>query len=227
MEITYCGHSCFLLKIGDSSVIFDPFITPNPLARGLDVNAIHVDFILLSHGHADHVADVETIYGNSPNATVVGGYEVATWFANKGLERHLPMNHGGTVELPFGRVKMTNAVHSSSMPDGSNGGHPGGFVVQTAEKTFYYAGDTALTYDMKLIGEEFDIDFAFLPMGDHFTMDIKDALKAAQFVGTKKVIAMHYDTFPPIKVDKDACVKMAAAAGIELIFSTIAAPFEP
>src|SRR5690606_37902079 len=189
--ITYYGHSTFLVEIDNKKILFDPFISPNELAGEIDLASIVADYILVSHGHSDHVADVEAI-ANKNDATVVANFEVASWFENKGVKNVHPMNHGGSKEFEFGKVKFVNAIHSSTLPDGSPGGNPGGFVVESEAATFYYAGDTALTYDMKLIGEQFNLDFAFLPVGDNFTMGIEDAIKAANFVGTKKVIGMHY-----------------------------------
>lgn len=223
MQITYYGHSCFLINTEGKKLLFDPFITPNELAKDVDIDAIKPDYIILSHGHQDHVADVERIYKNS-RAMLVSNFEVVSWFGNKGVEHVHPMNHGGRKEFEWGSLKMVNAIHSSSLPDGSYGGNPAGFVVQTESKTFYYAGDTALTMDMKLIGEEFKIDFAFMPIGDNFTMGIHDAVKAADFVGTKTIIGMHYDTFPYITIDLDDAHKVAAKAGKELKLLQIGEP---
>jgi len=218
--ISYYGHSTFLVGLENTNILFDPFITPNEKASGIDVDSISADYILLSHGHDDHVADVEAI-AKRTGATVVANFEVATWFLQKGIEKYHPMNHGGSKVFDFGKVKFVNAIHSSTLPGGTPGGNPGGFVVQTARETFYYAGDTALTYDMKLIADEFDIDFAFLPIGDNFTMGIEDALKAAEFVGTETVIAMHYDTFPYIEINKETTKKAAMESGIDLIILNI------
>ena len=215
MRITYYGHSCFLIETEGKKVLFDPFITPNGLAENIKIDSIKADYILLSHGHQDHMADVEAIYKNT-GATLVANFELVSWFADRGVEHNHPMNHGGKMKFDFGTVKMVNAIHSSSLPDGSYGGNPGGFVVQTKEKTFYYAGDTALTLDMQLIGQEFDIDFAFMPIGDNFTMDIHDALKAADFVKTETIIGMHYDTFPYIKLDHNQAKNVAANAKKDL-----------
>jgi L-ascorbate metabolism protein UlaG (beta-lactamase superfamily) len=219
-EITYYGHSTFLITIGNNRILFDPFITPNEKAKDIDINAIVADYILVTHGHQDHMVDVEAI-AKKNNATLVANFEVATWFQEKGVENVHPMNHGGSKLFDFGKVKYVNAVHSSTLPDGSPGGNPGGFVVQSDQATFYFAGDTALTYDMKLIAEEFDIDYAFLPIGDNFTMGINDAIKAAEFVGTKKIIGMHYDTFPYIEIDKESAKKAADKAGMDLIMLNI------
>ncbi|CAN5216245.1 metal-dependent hydrolase [soil metagenome] len=215
MEITYFGHSCFLINISNKKILFDPYITPNELASQVDVSSINPDYIFLSHGHQDHVADVEIIYRNS-NATLVSTFEVVTWFENKGIENNHPMNHGGKWNFDFGTVKMVNAVHSSSMPDGSYGGNPSGFIFKTSDKIFYYAGDTALHMDMKLIPEDYTLDFAFLPIGNNFTMDINDALKAADFVGVDHIIGMHYDTFPYIKIDHDEVKNVASNKNIKL-----------
>ena len=220
IKITYFGHSTFLFTIKDKTVLFDPFIRPNGLAEQIDVTSINPDYILVTHGHEDHVADVEMIAKQS-DAMLVSNFEIISWFEKKGVKKVHPMNHGGSKSFDFGTIKYVNAVHSSTLPDGTSGGNPGGFVVQTEEAVFYFAGDTALTYDMKLIGEEFDIDFAVLPIGDNFTMGIKDAIKAADFVGTEKMIGMHYDTFPYIQIDKEAALSAAKSAGKELLLLSI------
>ncbi|WP_209329297.1 metal-dependent hydrolase [Lunatimonas salinarum] len=220
IEITFYGHSAFLITIDGKKVLFDPFITPNEKAQSIDIFKISPDYVLVSHGHADHVADVEEIAKQS-GAMVVSNFEIISWFQQKGIENVHPMNHGGSKVFDFGRVKYVNAVHSSTLPDNSPGGNPGGFVIETASGTFYYAGDTALTYDMKLIGEEFSIDFAILPIGDNFTMGIDDALKAADFVGTDKIIGMHYDTFPYIVLDREQANQKANAARKELVLLEI------
>lgn len=225
MKITYYGQSCFLFEIGKNRVLFDPFISPNELASSINVDDIKADYILLSHGHQDHVHDAEQIAKNN-NATIVANFEITTWYGNKGIKNVHPMNTGGKVTLPFGTVKMVNAIHSSSLPDGSYGGTAAGFVVETENKTFYYAGDTALTYDMKLIPEQFDVDFALLPIGDNFTMDIHDAMIAADFVQVEKVIGMHYDTFPYIQIDKEEVMEVAKLADKELILLEIGQTIE-
>ena len=216
IELTYLGHSSFLARIQNKNVLFDPFISPNPKASKIDPKSIAADYILLSHGHEDHVADAESI-AKSNNAMIVSNYEIAVWFAQKGVEKYHPMNIGGSKQFDFGKVKSVTAIHSSTLPDGASGGNPGGFVIEHKGGCFYYAGDTALTYDMKLIGEEFKVDFAILPIGDNFTMGIKDALKAADWVGTKRIIGMHYDTFPYIAIDQEAAKKAAAEAGKDLM----------
>ena len=219
MNITFYGHACLGLEIGGKNVLFDPFITPNPLAEKIDVSGIKADYILVSHGHEDHVADVETIAKNT-GATIVSNFEIVSWFGAKELTGH-PMNHGGGWNFDFGRVKYVNAIHSSVLPDGSYGGNPGGFVIESADGNVYFAGDTALTYDMKLIAESTKLDVAILPIGDNFTMGVEDAVKAAQFVNCNKVIGMHFDTFGYIKIDHEEAIKKFADAGIELILLEI------
>ncbi|MCK9590252.1 MAG: metal-dependent hydrolase [Terrimicrobiaceae bacterium] len=220
MKLTYFGHSCFLVESGRARLLFDPFITPNPLAGHIDISKIQADLILLSHGHVDHVADVVAL-ANRTGAPVVGNWEVSEWLGRQGLVNLVAMNHGGSKRFGFGRVKMTGAIHSSTMPDGSAGGNPGGYVVEFGEGAFYYSGDTALAMDMKLIPEEFAIRFAVLPIGDNFTMGASDAAKAAGFVDTKIVVGVHYDTFPPIKIVKEAAIGTFGKNGLTLLLPAI------
>lgn len=204
-----------MVNLQGKKLLFDPFITPNDLAKRIDIGSIKPDYIFITHGHSDHLADVEKIY-KQQKCTLVSNFEIISWFENKGIEGGHSMNHGGSWDFDFGTVKMVNAVHSSSFPDGSYAGNPGGFVVTTKDISFYYAGDTALHYDMKLIGEEFNISLAFLPIGSNFTMGVDDALKAAAFVKTKELIGMHYDTFPYIKIDHQQALEKAKKADLTL-----------
>jgi len=220
MKLTYYGHACFSVTTGGKTLLFDPFITPNPLAKAINIDTVGADFILVSHGHGDHVADVVAI-AQRTGATVIAPFEVGEWLEKKGAKKVQAMNHGGAAKTAFGRVKLTAAIHSSSMPDGSYGGNPAGFVVETAEGSFYYSGDTALTLDMKLIAATTELRFAVLPIGDFFTMGIDDACRAAEFVGTDKIVGVHYDTFPPIKLDRAAAVAAAQGAGIQLLLPKI------
>ena len=180
--------------------MFDPFITHNPLAKHIDISTIKPDYILLSHGHGDHIADLFEIQKNS-GAKVICIAEIAGWLEKKDIEAH-GMNIGGGFNFDFGRVKMVNAIHSSSMPDGSYGGNPAGFVIYAEGKAIYFAGDTALTYDMKLLADD-NIDWALLPIGDNYTMGADDAVKACDFINCKNVIGVHYDTFPTITINKE------------------------
>jgi L-ascorbate metabolism protein UlaG (beta-lactamase superfamily) len=215
MKATFYGHACFAVQIKNRSLLFDPFITPNELARSIDVNKVPADFILVSHGHADHLADAVSI-AKRTGATIVANFEVANWCGNQGAPKVHPLNHGGSFKFDFGNAKLVSAIHSSGLPDGSYGGNPGGFVVESSEGNFYYAGDTALTMDMKLIGESTKLKFAALPVGDNFTMGADDAIKAADFVQCNEVLGLHFDTFPPIKIDHNATIEKFAAKGKRL-----------
>jgi L-ascorbate metabolism protein UlaG (beta-lactamase superfamily) len=215
MKVTYYGHACFAVEAANRTLLFDPFITGNELARHIDLNQVPADYILVSHGHADHLADAAAI-ARRTGATIISNFEITVWFANQGLAKTHPLNHGGAHRFDFGRVKFVSAVHSSSLPDGAYGGNPGGFVVETSEGNFYYAGDTALTLDMKLIGETTSLTFAALPIGDNFTMDVADAIKAAEFVRCDQVLGLHYNTFPPIQIDQKAALEQFKAAGKQL-----------
>jgi len=219
MKTTYYGHASFELETGGKKLLFDPFISHNPLAKAIDVNSLRPDYILISHGHGDHVADLEAIQKNS-GAKVICIAEIAGWLGNKGIENVHGMNIGGGYDFDFGRVKMVYALHSSSMPDGAYGGSPAGFVLSIEGKKIYYAGDTALTMDMKLLADE-NLDWAYLPIGDNYTMGVGDAIKAAGFINCKNIIGMHYDTFPVIKIDKDEVQKKFTNAGLNLKLLTI------
>ncbi len=215
MKVTYYGHSCFGVGCGGSSLLFDPFISANEKAEGIKIKDIRPGYILITHGHHDHVADALNI-SRECNATIVSNYEIVTWFGAQGWEKGHAMNIGGSWKFPFGRVKVVNAIHSSTLPDGRNGGNPAGFVVKTEEGSFYHAGDTALTYDMRLIGRSYRLKFAMLPLGDNFTMGIVDAIKAAGFIRCREIIGMHYDTFAPIVIDHARAKKKFRDAGMNL-----------
>ena len=196
-NLKWLGHGSWQIQTDDHSILLDPFLDENPSAtcKAADVQA---DFILVSHGHFDHVADVAAI-ANRTGATVVAIYEIADWFAkNHGVGNTIGMNIGGKVELPFGVVEMTLAFHSSQLPDGSYGGAPAGFVVTIGEKKLYFACDTALFGDMRLIGEK-GVDIAILPIGDHFTMGPDDSVIATKFLQPQFVLPAHYNTWPPIE----------------------------
>ena len=212
MKVSYYGHACFSVVVGGKMLLFDPFITGNPLAKNIDVKKVPADFILVSHGHDDHVGDAVEI-AKRTGALVIANYEVATWLNQKGAPRVHPLNHGGGFQFDFGRAKFVNAIHSSSLPDGTFGGNPGGFVVESADGNFYYSGDTALTLDMKLIGESTKLKFAALCVGDNFTMGPDDAVKAAEFIRCNEILGLHFDTFPQIKIDHAIAKEKFKAAG--------------
>ncbi|OZV69987.1 metal-dependent hydrolase [Winogradskyella aurantia] len=199
MKITYYGHSCLGIQIKDINILVDPFISGNEKASHIDMDKIEADYILVTHAHEDHTLDVEAI-AKRTGAVIVSNYEIVVHYQNLGLKGH-PMNHGGSWEFDFGKLKYVNAIHSSSFPDGTYGGNPGGFVIQS-EKTIYIAGDTALNYDMRLIGKRFDLDLAVLPIGDNFTMGPEDAIQASRYVDCDQILGCHYDTFGYIEIDK-------------------------
>jgi len=212
MKVTYYGHACFSVVVGGKTLLFDPFISGNPLAKAIDVKSVPADFILVSHGHSDHVGDAAEI-ARRTGALVIANYEVATWLSKNGAPKIHPLNHGGGASFDFGRAKFVNAIHSSTLPDGSSGGNPGGFVVESVEGNFYFSGDTALTMDMKLIGESTKLKFAALCVGDNFTMGPDDAVKAAKFIRCDEILGVHFDTVPPIKIDQAAAREKFKAAG--------------
>ena len=225
MKLTYYGQSCFAVEAGGKNLLFDPFISPNPLAKHIDVKKIKADYVLLSHGHGDHIADAIPIIKQN-NATAVGAYEVMTWLNNQGVEKYHPMNTGGKWSFDFGTVKCTNAVHSSNMPDGSYGANPMGFLITTTDKTFYYSGDTALTMDMQLVPRWGKPDFAVLPIGDNFTMGFEDAIMAAEMIQCKHIVGVHFDTFGFIKIDHEKVKKAFADAGLNLYLPAIGESIE-
>lgn len=220
MRFTFYGHSCFGLAIEGKNILVDPFITPNQKAAGIDVAAIKADYILVSHGHADHVADCVSI-AHQTGATVVGSFEVCNWLQAKGVEKIFPMNTGGAKVFEWGTVRCTNALHSSSMPDGSYGGNPMGFIISGGGQNLYYSGDTALSLDMQLIPRWGKVNFSVLPIGDNFTMGYEDAVEAARMVQCTTVVGVHYDTFPPITIDREQAKKAFADAGLQLLLPAI------
>lgn len=207
------------------NILFDPFISPNELAAKIDISQLKADYILVTHGHQDHVVDVEPI-ARRTGAKIISNFEIVSWYGEKGLEGH-PMNHGGKFKFDFGIVKYVNAVHSSVLPDGTYGGNPGGFVIWNKEGCFYFAGDTALTMDMKLIPMTCPaLDLAVLPIGDNFTMGYEEATIACDYIDCDRVIGCHYDTFGYIKIDQKAAQKAFEAKGKELILLPIGENFE-
>ncbi|SNZ00306.1 metal-dependent hydrolase [Flagellimonas pacifica] len=217
MNITFLGHATIFIETENYKLIIDPFISGNNLATHINIDTLKVDYILITHGHQDHVLDVETIAENNPNAILISNYEIVQWFSEKGIKGHA-LNHGGNYHFDFGSLKYVNAIHSSILPDGSYGGNPGGFILKTPSKCIYIAGDTALTLDMKLIPMTCSVlDLAVLPIGDNFTMGYEDASIASDFIECNKVLGYHYDTFPPIKLDKTAAQSHFKSKGKELI----------
>ena len=225
MEIIYYGHSCFEVKVNNKYLLFDPFITANTLASKIDVNNVKADYILISHGHQDHIGDAMAI-AKRTGAKIVSCHEITEWFKNQGIQNIHGMNIGGKWMFDFGNIKCVAAVHSSSLPDGSYGGNPIGFIIESSQGNFYYAGDTALTYDMKLIGEYRKLNFAFLPIGDNYTMSVDNAIIASDFINCHQIVGMHYDTFEHIKIDHKKAIESFNRAGKELKLFEIGQTFE-
>jgi L-ascorbate metabolism protein UlaG (beta-lactamase superfamily) len=219
MNFTYYGQSCFLLEAGGKKFLFDPFITPNPLAAAIDIKSIAADYILVSHGHGDHVADLVAL-AKQTGALVIAMVEVADWAQSQGVTNIHAMNFGRH-RFDFGTLRMVWATHSSSMPDGSYGGNPAGYVLEIAGKTVYFAGDTSLNADMKLLADLYTLDYAILPIGGNYTMDVDDAVLACKYIACNKVIGVHYDTFPAIKIDKESALAKFKRENLTLLLPAI------
>ncbi|KIO52466.1 metal-dependent hydrolase [Flavobacterium hibernum] len=224
MKITFYGHASLGIEVGGKHIIVDPFITGNPQASAIDINTLKADYILLTHAHGDHVLDVEAIASRT-NAIIVSNAEITSYYAKLGLNAH-PMNHGGSWQFDFGKVKYVNAIHSSSFPDGTYGGNPGGFVIEGEHKNIYIAGDTALTMDMKLIPLRTELDLVILPIGNNFTMDVEDAIIASDFVECDKILGYHYDTFGYIKIDHEDAIRQFFDKGKDLMLLEIGESIE-
>lgn len=219
MKLTYYGHSCFSVEIKGKHLLFDPFITYNELAKDVDANTVPADYIFVSHGHQDHVADLVSI-AKRTGALVICAWEIYEWLKKQGVENVHPMNTGGKKQFDFGTVKCMVAQHSSSLPDGSYGGNPMGFVIRS-DKNFYYSGDTALTMEMQLVSRGGPIDFAILPIGDNFTMGYDDAARASHMINCHTVVGVHYNTFPYIVIDTVHAKDHFSKNGLNLLLPAI------
>jgi L-ascorbate metabolism protein UlaG (beta-lactamase superfamily) len=224
MKITFYGHASLGIEIAGKFILVDPYISANPKAAHIDIHALKADYILLTHAHQDHILDVEAI-AKRTNAIIISNAEIAGHYSKKGLKSH-PMNHGGSWKFDFGTVKFVNAIHSSSFPDGSYGGNPGGFVIEGEHKNIYIAGDTALTMDMKLIPMRTKLDLAILPIGNNFTMDIDDTIIASDFVECDKILGYHYDTFGFIEINHEQSIKKFFDKGKDLMLLKIGESIE-
>ena len=214
-NIVFYGHSCFEVELGGKNILFDPFITDNPLANEISLNQIHPDYVLVSHAHGDHTGDL--LHFAQKGSVVVAIHEICEWVGKQGNSVYHPMNIGGKKSFDFGEVHMVQAIHSSSFPDGTYGGLAAGFVVKSSAVCFYFAGDTAVYSDMALLAEEYIFDFVVLPIGDNYTMGIDGAIKAAKLLQCKKVMGVHYNTFGYIKIDTEEAINKFKSEGIELI----------
>ena len=210
-KLTFLGHSAFLVESNDHKLIIDPFLTDNPKAS-MAAEDVEVDFVLLTHGHGDHFGDSIEIAKRN-DATIIAPNELAIYCEGKGAKAH-GMNTGGSFGFPFGRLKYTLAFHSSSLPDGTYAGQPGGILLKIDNKVLYHAGDTALFSDMKLIGQQYDLEVAILPIGDNFTMGVTDALIAAEYVQARHYLPMHFDTWPVIAADSQAFLDGLSSRGL-------------
>ncbi|QTV05822.1 metal-dependent hydrolase [Faecalibacter bovis] len=220
MKVQYLGHASLLIEANGKSIVVDPFITPNELAKNIDFANLKADYIVITHAHQDHVYDVEEL-AKRTGALIISNAEIAGYYDAKGFNTH-GMNTGGVYEFDFGKIKSTIAFHSSSFADGTYGGDPNGYIIEAEGKRIYIAGDTALTYEMKLIPEMVgEINLAVLPIGDNFTMGAKDASIAAEFVQATKILGYHFDTFPPIKIDKGIAKSIFFNKNIELVLLEI------
>lgn len=219
MKVTFYGHACLAIQIKDINILVDPFISGNPKANHINIKQLEADYILVTHAHQDHMLDVKVI-AKQTGAVVVSNFEIVTYFEKLGIKGH-PMGHGGTWNFDFGSVKYVNAVHTSSFPDGTYGGQPGGFVIENGLKNIYIAGDTALTLDMKLIPLKTKLDLAVLPIGDNFTMGVDDAILASDFIECNKILGYHYDTFGYIEIDHEDAYQKFNKKNKELILLEI------
>jgi L-ascorbate metabolism protein UlaG (beta-lactamase superfamily) len=204
IKYTWYGHAVHGLEIDHHKLIIDPFLSGNP-AAAIKPNEVQAEYILVSHGHGDHVGDTVAI-AKRTGATVITNNEIAGWFNSQGVQKTEGQHIGGGHQYPFGYVKLTQALHGSMLPDGSNGGNPCGFLITADKKKLYFACDTGLFGDMKLIGEE-GLDLAVLPIGDYYTMGPDDALRAVKLLAAKNVVPVHYNTFDLLKQDAQAWAK--------------------
>ena len=204
MKLTWLGHACWHITVDGKSILIDPFFASESTRKIGE--ALPVDYILCTHGHADHCSDVVSVCNRHPNATLIGCFELVNWFGKKGVRSLEPGNPGGTIMTSFGSVTFTFASHSSQMPDGSYGGIAVGFVVNTSEGSVYVAGDTGFFSDMEFIGRT-GLKAAIVPIGDRFTMGPEQALEAIKLLKPKIAIPSHYNTWAPIQQDADKWVK--------------------
>jgi L-ascorbate metabolism protein UlaG (beta-lactamase superfamily) len=215
MKLTFWGHSCFLIETTTHRLVIDPFVTGNPKAP-LKAGQVKCDFILISHGHGDHLGDAVEIAKRN-HATVIANYEIATYCASQGASSH-GMNIGGAHSFPFGRVKLTIAHHGSGLQTDKGFlylGNPAGFIITASGRTIYHSGDTGLFMDMQLIGQLNKIDVALLPIGDNYTMGVDDAVKAVEFLRPRFVIPMHYQTWEVIDADPRVFAGKVQALGAQ------------
>jgi len=224
MKITYYGHACIGIEVSGKHLLIDPFITGNPKASHIDIDQLKADYILITHAHFDHIFDVETI-AKKNNSVVISNYEIANHYSQKGIEIH-PMNHGGSWMFDFGKVKYISGLHSSSFPDGTYGGNPGGFVIESEKRNIYISGDTALSFDMKLIPMFTKLDLAVLAIGGNFTMDVEEAIVASDFIECDKILGYHFDTDRYIEINHQEAIQKFFDKGKDLMLLEIGESIE-
>jgi L-ascorbate metabolism protein UlaG (beta-lactamase superfamily) len=212
------------IEVAGLQLLIDPFISGNPMAKGIKVDEVPATHVLLTHGHGDHILDAGTILKRT-GAMLVSNAEICDWYTAKGIKHTMPMNIGGETDMGNCRVRFTMAQHSSTMPDGASGGDPGGFVIFTPEGNFHHAGDTGLMLDMQLL-KRFKLKYACLPIGDNYTMGYNDAVEAAQYMGVSTVVGMHYNTFPAVTIDVEKAKAAFSAADIKLLLPAIGESIE-
>jgi L-ascorbate metabolism protein UlaG (beta-lactamase superfamily) len=220
MNFTYYGHACFQVETLGKKLLFDPFITANPLAASIRLTDIDPDYILVSHGHFDHISDCVAL-AQATGAKVICNYEIFEWLGRSGVKNVHPMNTGGKAKFDRFTVRLTVAQHSGGLPDGSYGGNPVGFIIESSEGSFYYSGDTALTMDMQLIPKWAKLNFAVLPVGDNFTMGYEDAAQAALMINCRTIIGVHYDSFEMIRIDHEKAKAHFESEGCRLLLPRI------
>ena len=225
MKFTYLGHSCFLFEYSGKYILSDPFYNHTKEGSGFDIAAQKIDYILITHAHFDHTADVKEVLEHHPDATIIGQPEVCAYF---GHDKIIDINYGGSAKIDDLKISMVPALHTSSFPDGSYGGQPAGYVFRMDGKNLYLAGDTGVTAEMSLLPKMFgEITKAILPIGKHYTMcPRKAAFAASELLNTKQVIGCHFDTFPPITIDHEDAKKHFDEKGIELILPKLGERFE-
>lgn len=219
MRFTYYGHSTFTVELNNKIFLFDPFISGNEQAKEININSIKADYILVSHGHADHTADLVQM-ATTTGALVISNFEIISWLQSQGIENVHPMNFGA-YDFQFGTLTYMQAQHSSSFGDGTYAGAAGGFILKSEHGSFYYSGDTSLTLDMQLVPHYAKVDVAILPVGGNFTMNVRDALVATEFIQCNNVVGVHFDTFGYIKINHEASLKMFEMAGKKLLLPKI------
>ncbi|WP_185860503.1 metal-dependent hydrolase [Blattabacterium cuenoti] len=218
MKVTFFSHSTCMLEIHDKCLLIDPFFSGNPIFKNRNfVKLIQkIDYILLTHAHYDHVCDVEFFTHKFINAVVISNYEISNYFDKKGIKTY-GINYGSFISFPFGKLKYVWAAHSSVFNDGTYGGNPGGFLLHTDEGNLYISGDTSVMYEMNLIPHFGKLKLSILPIGGRYTMDVEEAILAANFLKSEKILGVHYNTFEDIQIDKEQAKKRFFEKGKELI----------